>query len=109
MDLIVTVLLAWLILSFLSKFAYHYKEVEDELREEGVIKLVMLQIQVEQHKGLWYGWHIDDEDRETFVAQGESYSEAVTNCKRQVESKNPDYKILFKFTVKPDEQPALQN
>lgn len=109
MDLLVTVLLAWLILSFLNNFVNNYKEIAEERAERDTIKLVLLQIQVEQHKGLWYGWHIDDEDRETFVAQGNSYSEAVANCKKHIETKNPDYRVLFKFTVKRDEQPALQN
>lgn len=109
MELVVYVLVAWVMASFVVSFGRHYKDVAHEREEQNSIKLLLLQIVVEQYNGLWYGWHIDDEDSESFVAQGSSYEEAILNCKKRVEEKNPEYKIIFKFMVKRDEQPALQN
>lgn len=108
MDLLVVILLAWLILSFMNNFVHHYKEVADEYEEKKTGKMVFLQIDVEQHNGLWYGWFISD-TQEAFVAQGTTYDEAVLNCKKTLERKNPEFKIVFRFEKKQNEQPALQS
>lgn len=109
MDILVYALLIWLAMSFLTNFVHHYKEVEEEEYEDDKPgKMVFLQIDVEHHNGLWYGWYVSD-SQEAFVAQGTTYDEAVLNCKKTLERKNPEFKIVFRFEKKQDEQPALQS
>ncbi len=106
-DIIIAVML-WFVISFLINFANNYKEIAEERQESTEIKYVFLQIEVERIKDMWYGWVLNDGEY-SFVAQGNTYAEAVANCKDRIEEKNPDYKIVFKFKMKYDEQPALQS
>ena len=107
MEIIVYVLVCWFMVSFASKFIDNYREIEQERETKG-IKFVFLQIDVERINDLWYGWFISD-DQEAFVAQGITYDDAVKNCKETLERRNPEYKIVFRFEKKYDEQPALQD
>lgn len=107
-ETIVWFLIGWFAMSFISKFIQNYKDISDEIDEETATKVVFLQIDVELLNGLWYGWYISD-DQEAFVAQGATYDEAVLNCKSTLERKNPEFKIVFRFEKKRNEQPALQN
>jgi hypothetical protein len=104
---IIAILVLWFVISFVIKFVQNYSDIAAE-REEEATKFVFLQIDVEHHKGLWYGWYISD-TQEAFVAQGATYEEAVNNCKKTLERKNPEFKIVFRFERKYNEQPALQS
>ena len=104
---IVGILIVWFLVSFVIKFVQNYSEISAERDGEGT-KYVFLQIDVEQLNGLWYGWYVSD-SQEAFVAQGATYEEAVLNCKNTLERKNPEFKIVFRFEKKKDEQPALQS
>lgn len=105
---VIAILILWFVISFVIKFIQSYGEIATERSEKTATKLVFLQIDVEQFKGLWYGWYISD-DQEAFVAQGTTYEEAVLNCKTTLERKNPEFKIVFRFEKKQNEQPALQS
>lgn len=105
-ETIVWFLIGWFTMSFLLKFIQNYQDISDEIDSEDTIKVVFLQIDVEHLNGLWYGWYVSDE-QEAFVAQGTTYDEAVLNCKNTLERKNPEFKIVFRFEKKRNEQPAL--
>jgi hypothetical protein len=102
---IVGILLVWFLVSFVIKFVQSYSDISEE---RDVTKYVFLQIDVEQLNGLWYGWYVSD-SQEAFVAQGATYEEAVLNCKNTLERKNPEFKIVFRFEKRKDEQPTLQS
>lgn len=105
---IIGILIVWFLVSFIIKFFRNYVEISNERYDESSIKMVFLQIDVEQVNGLWYGWFISD-DQEAFVAQGATYEEAVKNCKSTLERKNPEFKIVFRFEKRQHEQSALQS
>jgi hypothetical protein len=103
---IILLLIVWFAVSFVIKFFENYSELSEE--RNPTVKYVFLQIDVEHHNGLWYGWYVSD-TQESFVAQGVTYDEAVLNCKNALERKNPEFKIVFRFEKKQYEQPALQS
>jgi hypothetical protein len=109
-DLLVGGLVVWFLVSFLVKFVNSYQEISDEREAEQASEYVCMQIDVERVKELWYGWFIDPETKkEVFVAQGESCRDAISNCVERIRQQNPNFTILFKFRVKYDEQPSIQN
>jgi hypothetical protein len=102
---IVGILIVWFLVSFIIKFVQNYSDISEE---RNVTKYVFLQIDVEHLNGLWYGWYVSD-TQESFVAQGTTYDEAVLNCKNALERKNPEFKIVFRFEKRQNEQSALQS
>lgn len=107
-DVIIIGLVVWFCASFVIKFIENYSELSAEAEDTKTVKMVFLQIDVEHHNGLWYGWYVSD-TQEAFVAQGATYDEAAKNCKVALERKNPEYKLVLRFEKKYDKQPALQS
>ena len=104
---LVTGLVAWFVKSFLIKFVKNYNELSAEA--EGILtKVVFIQIDVECHNNLWYGWYVSD-TQEAFVAQGTTYDEAVQNCKTTLEKKNPEFKIVLRIEKKQNDHTVIQN
>lgn len=100
-------LILWFVVSFLIKFVENYNELSAEA-DGPPLKVVFIQIDVECHNNLWYGWYISD-DQEAFIAQGTTYDEAVMNCKNTLEKKNPEFKIVLRIEKKQNEHTAVQN
>lgn len=110
MDFLVSFLVCW---GLLNVYYYMRENGPPSMVDEQSVttqpKFVLLQLEVECIKGMWYGWVLNEEEGPVFAGQGESYEEAVSNCRERIQEKNPEYKIVFKFVMKYDEQPALQN
>ena len=86
-----------------------YGEISKERDEEnGIKELISFHVIVEQINGLWYGWRYDEDDREYFVAQGETYEEAMKNCHLRLKQQNPSLEVVSTYGVKTDAT-AVQN
>jgi hypothetical protein len=81
----------------------YYGEISDERRaEKGDKELIAFHVTVEDINGLWYGWRYDDDEREHFVAQGETYEEAMKNCHLRLQQQNPSLVVVSTYGVKKD-------
>ena len=101
MELIVYGLAIWFTASFVSKFLFYYNQIEHENTErDGPSKQFNVHVDVEQINGLWYGWHTDEDGREHFVGQGNSYNDAITNCHLRLQQQNPDLIVVTTYKVK---------
>lgn len=71
------------------------EDLDRQLQKQGT---ALIQIKLEEINGWWYGFYHPKEGSEVFVAQGESYDEAVENCKVRLQDNNVlrNLKIEFK-------------
>lgn len=103
MDILILGLIVWFVGSFITRFFMFYKEIEQERDiESGIKEQRTIHVTVEEHKGLWYGWRLDENEREHFVAQGETYEEAMKNCHVRLQQQNPNLFVVSTYGVKKD-------
>ena len=79
-----------------------YKELEREQDEiDRVVdkkKIKHIKVQMEEHNGWWYGFYNSPEGRETFVAQGPTYDEALTNVRARLQEHGFVRDLAIDFT-----------
>lgn len=98
-------LIGWMIGSFLIRSLLDRdRDVNDHtpitLNKLPRNAIVIMPIHMEQIEGWWYGWFINENGTETFVSQGKTYDEALNNCKKRVQERNPDLRVQYKFEMK---------
>ena len=62
--------------------------------------VVVMDIQLEEVKGWWYGWFHNSDGSETFIGQGTTYDEAINNCRERIREQHPDLKLKYNFEMK---------
>lgn len=103
MDILILGLIIWFVGSFITRFFVFYGQISEERAADSEEKeLFNVHVIVEQHKGLWYGWRFDEHEREHFVAQGETYEEAMKNCHIRLQQQNPNMFVVSTYGVKKD-------
>lgn len=101
MDLIIFGLILWFVGSFITRFFVFYGEISEERKaERGEKEQFNVHVTVEQIKGLWYGWRLDENEKEHFVAQGETYEETIKNCHIRLQQQNPSLFVVSTYGVK---------
>jgi hypothetical protein len=63
-----------------------------------------LHVNIELNNGLWYGWLIDENLKEQFVAQGTERELAISSCVDVLKNKHSDSNIRILFYETNEEQ-----
>jgi hypothetical protein len=74
------------------------EEIKDIKQHLARQRIALVQIKMEQINGWWYGFYHSADGSEMFVAQGNTYDEAVANCRERLKDSSliKDLKVEFK-------------
>jgi hypothetical protein len=70
---------------------------EDDNEELPTQRMADVIVKMEQHNNCWYGYYHQKNGGEVFVAQGNTFDEAVANCRERLNSKDSPYKFNLHF------------
>lgn len=75
------------------------EEIRDIKEHLARTRVALVQIKMEQINGWWYGFYHSPDGGEMFVAQGNTYDEAVANCRERLKDSSVLKNLKVEFNT----------
>lgn len=71
--------------------------LNDDGEDLPVKQMAHVRVRMEEFNNCWYGYYHPKNGGEIFVAQGNTFDEAVENCRERLNSKDAPYQFKLHF------------
>lgn len=96
-EYIIYAIVAFIVIHFIVNVVDAVQQDNEEGDQPPLRQMANVRVRMEEHNNCWYGYYHQKNGGEIFVAQGNTFEEAVKNCTERLNSKDAPYQFKLHF------------